>query len=108
MPLESDGRYGDSRLWLLFDRVEDAEIAQSKLPWRDGIGSQHLPFPRRQRRLVRQLSVHFIQDQLLRSPRERCQVIDRFWGVDDRESHDQPDADLDRASMPAAAYPANS
>jgi hypothetical protein len=44
----------------------------------------------------------------LRSPRERLQVIDRFWGVDDRESHDQPDADLDRASMPGAGYAANS
>ncbi len=41
MPLETDRCYDDSRFWLLFDRVEDAEIAQSKLPWRDGIGTQH-------------------------------------------------------------------
>ena len=78
MPLDTDGRYDDSWLGLLFDSVEDANIAQSQFPWRDRIGTQHFPFPGRHSRFMRELLLDPIQDQRLSSLRERREVVNRL------------------------------
>jgi hypothetical protein len=67
MVLDAHGRYGDPTLWFLFDRIEDANIAQSQLPGGYWIRAQYLPLPRRQRRLTSELLLYLIQDQ----PRRR-------------------------------------